>query len=280
MSSSNPKPHLLSATAAAASPWRPIEPRSDADGYVSYYYADELARLPIRAVTKIRDNKSDPNIETGTYGLFSTCQEKMRSGIVRNRPRYIFFVTKPRKRPRVLTGMYELGWWAPGSFSNRTRDFSLAACAVHFVTPEPLGELPGELSALLDRPWRLDKRISPEQAEQLASHLRSKSDRTADYLNEVERMEQVNMFHSGYRYPTWRRIDPWGWNEADRYLAAGPPVLGSSAKVANSSPSDWWHCNACSEEFENQALLKACPGCGAIATLQPMAKPPLLKEAA
>lgn len=279
MSLRKPKPHLLSATAAAAGPWRPIEPRSDADGYVSYYYADELARLPIRAVTKIRDNKSDPNIETGTYGLFSTCQEKMRSGIVRSRPRYIFFVTKPRKSPRALTGMYELGWWAPGSFSNRARDFSLAACAVHFITPESLGELPGELAALLNRPWRLDKRISPEQAEQLASHVRSKPDRTADYLVEVERMEQVNMFHSGYRYPTWRRSDPWSWNEARSYLAAGPPVL-SSSKVANSSPSDWWRCNTCGEDFENQALLKACPGCGAIATLQPLAEPPLLKEAA
>jgi hypothetical protein len=280
MSLRNPKPHLLSAAAAAAGPWRPIEPLAGADGYVSYYYADELARLPIRAVTKIRDNKSDPNIETGTYGLFSTCQEKMRSGIVRSRPRYIFFITKPRKRPRELAGMYELGWSAPGSFSNRSRDFALAARAVRFVTPVPFGELPGELSGLLDRRWRLDKRIGPGQAEQLAAYLRSKPDRTPEYLAEVERMEQVNEFHSGYRYPTWRRTDPWSWNEADRYLAAGPPVLGSSAKVANSSPSDWWHCDACGEEFENQALLKACPGCGAIATLQPMAKAPLLRKAA
>jgi hypothetical protein len=280
MSSTNPKPQLLSATAAAEGPWRPIEPLTNADAYVSYYYADELARMPIRAVTKIRDNKSDPNIETGTYGLFSTCQEKMRSGIVRSRPRYIFFITKPRKRPRELTGMYELGWWAPGSFSSRTRDFSLAASAVRFVTPEPLSELPGELAGLLDRPWRLDKRIGHKHAEQLASHLRSKRDRTGDYLEEVGRMEQVNLFHSGYRYPTWRRAEPWTWGEADRYLTAGPLVLGSSAKVGNSSPSDWWHCNACDEEFENQALLKACPGCGAIATLQPMSKAPLLKEAA
>ena len=29
-----------------------------------------------------------------------------------------------------------------------------------------------------------------------------------------------------------------------------------------------------------EAHLKACPGCGAIATLQPMSKAPLLKEAA
>ena len=176
--------------------------------------------------------------------------------------------------------MYELGWWAPGSFSNRSRDFALAARAVRFVTPVALADLPGELAVLLDRRWRTDKRIGPEQAAQLATYLRSKPDRTAEYLAEIERMEQVNEFHSGYRYPTWRRTDPWGWSEADRYLAAGPLVLGSSTKITNSSPSHWWHCDTCGEEFENRALLKACPGCGAIATLAPMAKAPILKKAA
>ena len=74
-------------------PWRPLDPAAPATGYASYYLSDELARWPVRAITRIKDNKSDPNLETGTYGLFSTCQREMRSGIVHDPPRYIFFVT-------------------------------------------------------------------------------------------------------------------------------------------------------------------------------------------
>jgi hypothetical protein len=279
MPQAGPQPMLMDAARAEGTPWRKLVPMEPHTGYASYYYADDLARLPVRAITKIKDNKSDPNLETGTYGLFSTCQAKMRSGIVSNRPRYIFFITKARKGPRQLTGMYELGWWAPGSLSNRIRDFSLAAISIRFVTPEPLKQLPGELADLLSGGWRLEKRLGSEHTEQLAEHLRSKEDRTKEYLLEVERMERINQYHSSYRYPTWRRSEPWDWSEADRYMNSGSLTLGESKKIRNSSPSNWWICSSCNEEFESHALLKACPGCGAIATLHPLKSPPLQEAA-
>ena len=275
-----PQPKLMDAATAEGTPWTRLVPAEPPIGYVSYYYADELARLPVRAITKIKDNKSDPNLETGTYGLFSTCQEKMRSGIVQHRPRYIFFITKPRNSPRQITGMYELGWWAPGSLSSRIRDFSLAASSVRFVTPQPLEQLPGQLAELLSGSWRLVKRLGAEHAEQLAEYLRGREDRTEEYLLEVERMERMNQYHSSYRYPTWRRSEPWDWNEADRYLSAAPLVLGEQPKIRNSSPTDWWTCSGCGEESESRALLKACPECGAIGTLGPLAKAPQTQEAA
>jgi hypothetical protein len=274
----SPQPKLIAATATPR-PWQALQPIEPAFGYVSYYYADELARLPVRAITKVKDNKSDPNLETGTYGLFSTCQEKMRSGIVRHRPRYIFFVTKPRNRPRQVTGMYELGWWAPGSLSNRIRDFSLAARSIRFVTPEPLDSLPGALPSLLAGRWRLVKRLGSDHAETLADHLRSRPDRTGEYLLEIERMERINQFHTGYRYPTWRRSEPWRWSDADRYLQTGQLIMGATT-IRNSSPSGWWRCEHCDEVFENQALLKACPQCQAIGTLRPLAAVPIRQEAA
>lgn len=276
------KPDLLDPTVSAGGgSWRALAPADDAASYVSYYYADELAALPVRAITKIKDNKSDPNLETGTYGLFSTCEAKMRSGIVRSRPRYIFFVTRPRGgTARVITGMYELGWWAPGSLSHRMRDFALAATEVRFVTPEPLEALPGELSEILRKPFRPMRCLDEGLSAELARHLRSKPDRTSDYLTEIRRMEQINRFHSTYRYPTWRRKESFGWSNAAHYL--NPPVLALAGgeEVLNSSRSGWWRCQICSEEFESQALLKACPGCHAIATLRPVAAAPAAEVAA
>ena len=56
------------------------------------YLPDDLSRLPVRHITRPHDNKSDPNIETGTYGLFSTCEHQMRSGIVNRGAQYIVFM--------------------------------------------------------------------------------------------------------------------------------------------------------------------------------------------
>jgi hypothetical protein len=280
MPQAGPQPKLMDAAKAEGTPWTQLVPVEPSIGYVSYYYADELARLPVRAITRIKDNKSDPNLETGTYGLFSTCQEKMRSGIVRHRPRYIFFITKPRNGGRQLSGMYELGWWAPGSLSSRIRDFSLAARSLRFVTPEPVDQLPGELAKLLSGRWRLVKRLGPEHTAQLAAHLQAKRDRTAEYLLEVDRMERINNFHSGYRYPTWRRSDSWRWGDAGRYLNTGPVVAGEPLKILNSSPSGWWRCAECGGEIENRALLKACPSCQEIGTLRPLDLAPVAEEAA
>ena len=63
-----------------AAPWTALEVNTPATGYLSVYLSEDLSRLPIRAITRPYDNKSDPNIETGTYGLFSTCERAMRAG--------------------------------------------------------------------------------------------------------------------------------------------------------------------------------------------------------
>jgi hypothetical protein len=259
-------------------PWHAFNHAEPAIGYVSYYLCDELARWPVRAVTRIKDNKSDPNLETGTYGLFSTCEEKMRSGIVASAPRYLFFVTRPRKAGRQLTGMYELGWWAPGSLHLRTRDFALAARAIRFIDPVPLEQLPGELAGLLSGKWRLNKRLDSEHTAALVRYVASRPDKTSDYLQEVDRVERINQFHSGYRYPTWRREDPWSWADAARYLKAAA-VDPDAPKIRNSSPTGWWRCTQCGEATENAALLKACPACHELDTLRPLAAYELSQEA-
>src|SRR5688572_1746046 len=109
-----------------ARPWRELNPLLAAGGYLSYYYSDVLSPVPVRGVTLPANNKSDPNVETLTYGLFSTCGHSMRASIVANRVPYIFFVTN-RGGQRILTGYYRLRWYAPGPLQRRPADYALAA---------------------------------------------------------------------------------------------------------------------------------------------------------
>ncbi|WP_155892126.1 hypothetical protein [Conexibacter woesei] len=250
-----------------AAPWQSLGSTDPPIGYASYYLADELAALPVRAVTRIKDNKSDPNLETGTYGLFSTCQQKMRSGIVQTQPRYLFFVTRPRGQRRHLVGYYELGWYAPGSLSRRIADFALAARTVKFIEPVPLTALPPEVEPAMSARWRLNRRLDPEQTQTLLTFMRAAEDRTHDYLDEIARAERINLYYSGFRYPTWRREQPWSWADATRYLRDAP-YDPKAPKIMNSSPTGWWRCADCGGFVENGALLKACPHCHVLDTLR------------
>ena len=155
-----------------AAPWSPLRLASPATGYLSVYYADDLGRLPVRHITRPRDNKSDPNIETGTYGLFSTCERQMRSGIVDTGAQYIFFVCRWGGR-RVVSGYYRLAWKAPGTLhSATTKDFALAADAVQFVDPPiPIADLPEPLASVAGTRFRLSKRIGSAPTEALVSIL-------------------------------------------------------------------------------------------------------------
>src|SRR5205085_876583 len=115
-------------------PWREIQNRTG-EGYVSVYYSDDLSPFPVRFVTKPGDNKSDPNLETLTYGLFSTCSPSMRSGLVNRSAQYIFFTTQ-RSGRRVLAGFYNVRWYAPAN-SPRKNDYYLAAESAHFIENPP-----------------------------------------------------------------------------------------------------------------------------------------------
>ena len=257
-------------------PWRSLDADQPATGYASYYLSDELAAWPVRAITRVKDNKSDPNLETGTYGLFSTCQQEMRSGIVRHKTPYVFFVTKPRAGAREITGYYALRWYTPGSLRRRIRDFALAAESMRFIDPIPLTALPAELATVLGGKWRLNKRLTPDQTQALLAVIDGFPDRTSEYLLEIDRLELINRYHSGLRYPSWRRAERWTWADANRYLREAPIDL-DAPKIRNSSPTGWWRCSQCTRLTENAALLKACPHCHELDTLRPAAAEDLLE---
>lgn len=247
-----------------APPWKPLVEGEGPRGYVSVYLSDGLARYPIRAVTKPGDNKSDPNLETGTYGLFSTCQVKMRKSIVTHGVPYVFFVTTHCGQ-RALTGYYEIGWHAPGPEA----DHVLAASRWRFVDPVAVGQVPRELQRAVEL-RRGYKGVDREDADRLVEFLRSRPSRNDRYLAEIDRLERLSLRYTGYRYPTWLRECGWQPDDAVTYLSQSPAT--DVEQVPNMSPTDTWSCTACHERTVNKARLKRCPRCGCIATLRPVAE--------
>lgn len=193
----------------AASPppgpgWRELSDGSDGASYVSVYYSDPLARHPVRHVTRRRDNKSDPNLETATYGLFSTCGLRMRGKLVREGRPHLFFVTN-RGQGRVLTGYYEVGWYAESTGGAAHGDYALAARSLRCIAPVPLTSLPPAARDVLVPPFRSCRPLDPGVCIVLVDVVYSADDLTCAYVAEIDRLERYALSASGFRYPSWSR---------------------------------------------------------------------------
>ena len=249
-----------------AAPWTELEVDTPATGYLSVYLSEDLSGLPIRAITRPNDNKSDPNIETGTYGLFSTCERGMRAGIVNNKAQFIIFLSK-RGEERVVAGYYHLAWKTEGIWHATKRDYALAANYVHFVSePIPVSHLPEPVRAAAERKFRLSKRLNAVETQTIVAALDSRPNALEDYLSEIDRIERFQTYHSGYRYVSWQQKEPFGWELARQYLVE-QKVPGTGI---NQSPTGFWQCTnpGCGKFVNNQSLLRRCPFCSAMGTLQ------------
>ena len=248
-------------------PWRQLDAQTVRGGYLSCYLSDELSPLPVRAVTRHRDNKSDPNLETGTYGLFSTCSKQMRQGIVNHRRGHVIFLTRHGGQ-RVISGYYRVGWYAPTGFA--PQDFSLAASHAHFVAkPVPFKDVSQEFGL---RYSRLCLCLTPEQTSSLVTLLDQQPDATNAYIREIHRLEHFNLSAAGKRYVNFGRIRSFDWSDAARVLGGINPPVDTNV-VANSSLSGWWECRECAHRFRSGALLKLCPHCQKFGSLQPLPFP-------
>lgn len=248
------------------SPWVALKTQDPPTGAVSFYYSDPLARVPIREVTRPGDNKSDPNLETKTFGLFSTCERQMRASVVNNGIPYVFFITR-RGGERVLTGYYKLGWYSDSVLSPRGADFALAASEVRFIeAPIPLSRLRGGLGEHLRSRFRTFLRVDEKETERLIRLIDQQDDATDLYLSEIDRIERFNEFHTGHR--CWGRKRPFSWEDAQAFLSSGGAGVAAK-KVLNASPSGLWRCESCGAVHENKSLLKLCQACGKPGTLVP-----------
>lgn len=247
-------------------PWRELDPLPAEGGYLTIYYSDDMSRLPIRWVTKPGDNKSDPNIETLTYGLFSTCAPAMRRAIVNRRCKYLFFGTS-RRGERVLSGYYQIRWSTHGPLG--AADLCLAADAARFLKePLPFREVDAKCGTNISSWFRGMRRLTEPQCRAMLKLVNSKPDATQAYLEEIDRLERFNLRYGGYRYVGWKQTEKFSWSYAGAYLKKW--AAAGAAAIPNSSPSDIWQCTSCKQNLKNKALLKRCPHCGAMGTLRPM----------
>ena len=248
-------------------PWRPLSNKGR--GYLSVYFSEPLARWPIREITRPGDNKSDPNIETGTYGLFSTCEPGMRNRIVHDGAAMIFFLTtRKRGEGRVLAGYYDIGWFTEGTQGAINRDYALASSSMRFIVPIPTSHLPGRLAEICSAPFRTMRPLDSTTTSALREICDDEPDRTSNYLAEVTRIERFAHSRSGFAYPSWGRQEGFTWNNAPEYYQTDAEL----SKVPNSSKNKKWRCSECSYVIKSGALLKRCPLCKQMATLAPAAE--------
>ena len=245
-------------------PWHRLSDRGP--GYLSVYFSEPLARWPIREITRRGDNKSDPNIETGTYGLFSTCEPTMRNRIVHDGAATILFLTTRKKNQgRVLSGYYKVGWYTEGTQGAINNDYALAASSMRFIDPILATDLPEPLATVCSAPFRTMKPIDTETTTALTNLCDQRSDQTDNYLSEVERIERFARARSGFAYPSWGREEGFTWEDAADYYQTDAEL----SKVPNSSKNRKWRCRDCGYVIESGALLKKCPLCKEMATLGP-----------
>jgi hypothetical protein len=187
---------------------------------LSFYYSDRLSNIPVRDISHKNDPKADPNIETLTFGLFSTCDRGMRASIIKQLINLHFFCTN-RGGTRVLTGYYKYGWYyklpsIEGSIKHVFDDYMLAAKEARFVAPGfPLHDLTGYLRGVrLEHRFRTFRYIDGENANRLLLLLEDTRDATSQYISETHRLEQLTLERDGYIYQ--KKSTGFRWNVALR----------------------------------------------------------------
>ena len=203
--------------------WQKLDTNSQQPtGHIAYYYSDQEAELPVRGVRKQWDSKADPNFETRTYGLFSTCMPPARKNIVDRSDSFIFFFTN-WKGQRIFTGYYELGHYIDTGITPRAngkarsfRDFALRAKRVHFVKVGiPLiGRRWSKITIesfqddVIDAYGPRDfKKIDSAITQRLRQMLDRQKDSTEEYIRELRKLEKENLEKHDFRYPSWHRIE-------------------------------------------------------------------------
>lgn len=181
----------------------------DGRAALSFYYSDSNSKIPIRDVSNKNDPKPDPNLETGTFGLFSICHNPMRKSIVTKGIELLLFCTN-RRSGRVLTGYYRIGWY----YEVKKGDFMLAAKEIRFVHPGfPLIELSPYLQGYrIDKRFRGWKYLTVYTSNRLLQLLDQTPDATSQYISEIRRLEQSTLAKYGVMYRN--RSTGFSWESA------------------------------------------------------------------
>jgi|GEM_PF-255951 len=185
--------------------------RSSEKGMIVYYNSDPVSEIPIREVPEEYPSaiEPEPNYETGTYGLYGCPKPKIRNAFFKSKLRYLFFMTKYQGTnvdmldQVIVTGYYRVKrtadikrlhvrYLAEYGCMNEDICIALRADEVRFVGVKDAFVLTPEVL----QQWGVHSRITrqtrilldEQKAARLLEFLRSKDDRTGEYISETKRL--------------------------------------------------------------------------------------------
>jgi hypothetical protein len=180
-------------------------------GMVVFYSSDPVSEIPVREIPDDVESPAlpDPNYETGTYGFYGCSRTKIRGAFAKSKLRYLFFLTKYAgtkegfKDKMLVTGYFRISKTADvqklhrrylDEYSCLDSDtcVALRADEVHFVSLSDAFEVsPDQLkvwgfNAKVSKQLRI--MLSPENAAQLLTLLKSKPNQRDIYIAETKRL--------------------------------------------------------------------------------------------
>lgn len=180
-------------------------------GMIVYYNSDPVSELPIREVPEElpSDVSLDPNYETGSFGFYGCKHAKVRSYFVKNKMRYLFFMTRyagtnpDHTDDLMITGYYRIKqttnvqklhirYLDEYSCINEDSCIALRANEVHFVSVEDAFKVDEKALAQWEYTSRVTRQtkvmLNEENTLNLLQYLQSKENITDQYNSETQRL--------------------------------------------------------------------------------------------
>jgi hypothetical protein len=196
--------------------------RGKSEGVLVYLNTSSQSDLPIRDIMDEfeKGSQTEPHYETGTFGLMSCVEHKLRAAIFKNRKRYIFFGTSYQgtneeyKGKFLLTGYMRLDkyldvrkrhmhqWMqqqegeAPECVDAK-ESIAYYSSEMNFYAPEDCFELNAEVMQSWGYKGRIAKHMklsfSQSSTQQVLEHFATKKSITEDYAKLSVEMEQERL---------------------------------------------------------------------------------------
>ena len=196
--------------------------RGKDEGVLIHINTSREAVMPVRdALDEFgKGQQTEPNYETGTFGLVGPSQVQLRNSLVKNKKRWILFGTfydglsEAHKGKLLLVGYMRidkirdvkklhLRRWAlrDGAADDLlSKYFELENCwalysdEMRFFSPEDAIEVTPELAKKWGAKGKLNKQLrlnlTPEQTRTVLEELRTKEDQTEEYIATVREFQE------------------------------------------------------------------------------------------
>lgn len=196
--------------------------RGKDEGILLHINTSREAVMPVRdALDEFgKGIQTEPNYETGTYGLVGPSQVRVRNSLVKNKKRYIFFGTIYEGMAENLRGKFliigymrvdkvrdvrplHLRKWMRqtqeadsllSSYFDLDHCWALYSDDMKFYAPEDSMEVTPEVVKMLGTKGKLTKQtrlaLTPDMVHKLLEHFGKKNDQTEEYIATVREFQE------------------------------------------------------------------------------------------